>query len=156
VEQVVSDFILNRLQFDDDVTIGDLFIGGHHICFICEDAVREVPGQPVASWKIKGATAIPVGRYQIKRTFSNRFQMTTPQLMNVPGFDGIRIHPGNTSLDTEGCLLPGFERRPNGVGSSQLAYREILKWLDSIDQQGLNAWIEVNGLGTTSAIKAGS
>ena len=141
----MTDFILQRVQQDDDVTIGGLSIGGHHVCWVCEDAVREIPGEPVETWKIKGETAIPTGRYKIERTFSNRFQMTTPQLMDVPGFTGIRIHAGNTAADTEGCLLPGMERRPNGVGSSQLAYREVLKWLDAIEHQGADAWIEIRG-----------
>lgn len=141
----MSDFILTRRELGADFTIGDLAIGGHHICWVVEDAVREVEGEPVEAWKIKGQTAIPVGRYQIKRTFSNRFQVTMPQLMDVPGFSGIRIHPGNTAADTEGCLLPGLERRAKGVGSSQLAYREVLKWLDSIEHQGLEAWIQVVG-----------
>ncbi len=142
----MSDFILTRVEFNPAFTIGDLTIGGHHVAWVCEDCVREVAGQPVADWKIKGSTAIPVGRYQIKRTFSNRFQVTMPQLMSVPGFEGIRIHPGNTAQDTEGCLLPGLERRVNGVGSSQLAYREVLKWLDSIERQDLEAWIQVVGI----------
>jgi hypothetical protein len=144
-QAIVTDFILQRVQQDDDVTIGELRIGGHYICWVCEDPVREIPGEPVETWKVKGATAIPVGRYRIERTFSNRFQVTMPQLMDVPGFAGIRIHPGNTAADTEGCLLPGMERRPKGVGSSQLAYREVLKWLDSIEQQGMDAWIEIRG-----------
>jgi hypothetical protein len=139
----MSDFLLTRVEFGADFTIGDMRIGGHHVAWVCEDAVREVPDKPVESWKIKGETAIPIGRYKIERTFSNRFQQTMPQLMAVPGFEGIRIHPGNTSADTEGCLLPGLERRPGGVGSSQLAYREILKWLNSIEHQGLEAWIRI-------------
>ena len=137
------DFVLTRVQLDDDVTIGDLTIGGRHICWICEDTVREIPGVPVAEWKIKGATAIPYGRYRIKRTFSNRFQRTTPQLMDVEGFDGIRIHAGNDAGDTEGCPLPGLERRPKGVGSSALAVIEIEKWLDAIDRNGDEAWIDI-------------
>lgn len=141
----MSEFLLRRVQLDDDVTIGDLSLNGHHVCWVCEDAVREVESEPVEKWKIKGKTAIPYGRYKIERTFSNRFQMTTPQLMDVPGFTGIRIHPGNTAADTEGCPLPGLERRAKGVGSSQLAYREILKWLDAIERQGLDAWIKIIG-----------
>lgn len=139
----VSDFILTRVQCDPDVTIGELTIGGHHVCWTVEDPVREVPGKPVSEWKIKGETAIPVGRYKIERTWSPRFQTTMPLLIDVPGFSGVRIHPGNTPKDTEGCILPGLERRDRSVGSSQLAYREILKWLDSIERQGLDAWIEV-------------
>lgn len=134
---------LTRVQKDSDVTIGELKIGLLHICWVLEDPVRELPGVSVEDWKIKGETAIPVGKYKIERTFSNRFQHTTPQLMDVPGFQGIRIHPGNTTEDTEGCLLPGLERRSNSVGSSQLAYREILKWLDTIERNGDEAWIEI-------------
>lgn len=153
----MSDFLLKRVQLDPDCTIGDLSIGGHHICYVCEDPVREIPGQPVETWKIKGETAIPVGRYKIERTFSARFQMTMPLLLDVPGFSGIRIHPGNVPADTEGCLLPGFERRAKGVGQSQLAYRDILKWLDSIDQQGLEAWIQItNEVTADKAEKAGA
>lgn len=143
----MAEFVLNRVQLDPDVTIGDLSIAGRHICWVCEDAVREVPGAPVASWKIKGATAIPYGRYRIKRTFSNRFQRTTPQLMDVPGFEGIRIHAGNDSGDTEGCPLPGLERRPKGVGLSLRAVIEIEKWLDAIERNNDEAWVTVRGPG---------
>lgn len=131
----MTDFVLTRLQLDDDVTIGELTIGGKHICWTCEDAEREV--------KIPGKTAIPRGRYKIVRTFSPRFKVTMPLLLAVPNFEGVRIHPGNTAEDTEGCILPGLERRPKGVGSSQLAYREVLHWLDAIEQQGREAWVEV-------------
>jgi len=133
----MTGFILTRIQLDPDVTIGELKIGGAHVCWTCEDAEREV--------KVKGETCIPRGTYLIKRTFSNRFQQTMPQLMDVPNFEGVRIHPGNTAQDTEGCILPGLERRPKGVGSSQLAYREILKWLDAIDRQDLDATIQIVG-----------
>ena len=142
----MTDFVLTRVQIDPDFTIGDLRLGGHHICWTVEDPVREVPGEPVAEWKIKGETAIPYGRYQIRRTFSNRFQRTMPQLMDVPGFEGIRIHSGNTPHDTEGCLLPGLERRLDGVGQSVLAVAEIEKWLDAIDRNGDESWIVVQPL----------
>ena len=153
----MSEFLLRRVQSDPDVTIGELTLNGKHVCWVCEDPEREVPGQPVERWKIKGNTAIPRGRYKIERTWSQRFQMTMPQLLDVPGFLGIRIHPGNTPSDTEGCLLPGLERRYKSVGSSQLAYREILKWLDAIEGQGLDAWITITGPETAEeAIKAGA
>jgi hypothetical protein len=138
-----TDFVLERIQQDPDVTIGELTIGSLHVCFTCEDAVREIPGEPVEDWKIKGETAIPVGRYRIERTFSNRFQKVLPQLLNVPGFEGIRIHPGNTSADTEGCILPGLDRLPNGVGSSQLAYREVLKWIATLETENIPVWITI-------------
>jgi hypothetical protein len=141
----VTDLVLTRVQCDPDVTIGELHIGTHKIGYVCEDPVREIEGQPVSAWKIKGQTAIPVGRYKIERTYSNRFGHTMPQLMDVPGFEGIRIHPGNGPSDTAGCLLPGLVRRDKGVGESQLAYREVLKWLDAIEKNGDEAFIVIQG-----------
>lgn len=154
----MSEFLLRRVQFGPDTaTVGELLLNGRHICWTCEDAVREIPGRPVSEWKIKGETAIPVGRYKIERTWSPRFSMMMPQLIDVPGFEGIRIHPGNTTDDTEGCILPGMEWRENGVGSSQLAYREILKWLEAIESQGLDAWITIEQHVTAEAAeKAGA
>jgi hypothetical protein len=139
----MTDLILARVQLDTECTIGELTIAGHHICWTCEDPVREVDGQPVAAWKIKGQTAIPYGRYPVRLTFSRRFQVETPQLIDVPGFEGIRIHPGNDADDTEGCILPGFERRANGVGDSRRAYAEVLRWLQAIWRQDLEAWIDI-------------
>lgn len=138
----MTDFVLTRDTLNQRVTLGELFIGRHHICWTCEDPEREV--------KVMHETCIPRGRYQIKRTFSNRFQHVMPLLLDVPGFDGIRIHPGNTVADTSGCILPGMVRRDNGVGESQLAYREVLKWLDAIDHQGHQAWIDIKGPEDTS------
>lgn len=91
-------------------------VDSEHECHGLEDAVREpVEGRPegmdadkwVASWKIPGKTAMPTGRYQVLITWSRRFQKYMIQLINVPGFDGIRVHGGLRPEDTEGCILLG-------------------------------------------------
>lgn len=116
---------LERVQQDADVTIGALACDGAFVCWVCEDAVREVPGQPVEAWKVPGKTAIPAGHYRIEVTMSARFKRLLPILIAVPGFEGVRIHPGNTAADTEGCLLPGRVRLGKSVGQSVLAFNDL-------------------------------
>lgn len=134
---------LDRLQRDPDVTIGSLSVNGAFECWICEDAVREVPGQPVESWKIAGQTAIPAGTYVVDITFSTRFKRDLPVLLNVPGYSGIRIHPGNDAADTDGCLLPGDTREPKRVGLSRVAFERLFAQLRVAKIKGDPITIEV-------------
>jgi hypothetical protein len=113
---------LNRLQVDAACTIGQLLVDGEAECYVLEDKVREVRGQPVSSWKIYGQTAIPVGTYAVIIDHSEHFGRDLPHILNVPGFEGVRIHPGNTAKDTEGCLLVGLDRLADSVGRSRLAF----------------------------------
>src|SRR4051794_1532912 len=101
-----------RKQFTDKSTIGDLFINDQFECFTLEDVVRPV--------KIKGMTAIPAGIYEVVINFSERFRKLLPLLLNVPTFDGIRIHPGNTDKDTEGCILVGQMKQKDSIGNSRV------------------------------------
>jgi hypothetical protein len=48
-----------------------------------------------------------------------------PLLLAVPNFDGIRIHPGNTDADTEGCILVGVERLQDRIGQSKIAFEKL-------------------------------
>lgn len=115
---------LKRQESQRGATPGDLFIDDTWLCHTLEDEVREVAGQPVASWKVQGKTAIPRGEYQLVINWSNRFQKFLPQLLDVPGFTGIRIHPGNTTAHTDGCILVGLARQnniPDFLGDSRRA-----------------------------------
>ena len=103
-------------------TLGCVFIDGHFACFSLEDQLREIPGQPVTAWKVAGGTAIPAGRYRVLVTESPRFGRPLPLLVAVPGFEGVRIHPGNTVADTEGCILVGRDRQPGRVLQSRVAF----------------------------------
>lgn len=89
-------------------TIGTLYVDGAWTAHTLEDEVREVHGVPVADWKIKGKTAIPAGEYVVSLEDSPRFGADTLTLHDVPGFQFIRMHAGNTSADTEGCILLGL------------------------------------------------
>lgn len=102
---------------------GELSINGAFECFTCEDIPRLV--------KVPRSTAIPAGTYEVVITFSNRFQKPLPLLMNVPGFEGVRIHPGNTHEDTEGCILVGKTRDAEAgtVSGSRPAFTALLSKL---------------------------
>lgn len=105
---------LNREDATNDRTIGSLFIDGRFEAFSLEDAIRLGP-------TIYGETAIPAGRYEVVITRSPRLQRMLPRLKDVPGFEGVLIHSGNTSQDTEGCILVGQSRAHDSLESSRLA-----------------------------------
>jgi hypothetical protein len=116
--------LLKRFYTSNVDTLGVLSINDVFSAFILEDTKNAI--------KIAGQTRIPAGIYEIKLTYSNRFQKNMLEICKVPGFTGIRIHPGNTNEDTEGCLLPGNVCRFNSGGESRieestLAYNRIFE-----------------------------
>lgn len=100
---------LTRRESKGGATIGRLHIDGAFACATLEDEVREIEGQPVSDWKIKGKTAIPQGSYRVSLEYSPRFGADTLTIHDVPGFVGIRMHAGNTADDSEGCPLLGMQ-----------------------------------------------
>lgn len=99
---------LNRRPSIGGATIGELLEDGVRLCWTLEDEIRERVGEPVANWKIRGATAIPAGEYRVTLEHSPRFGPDTLTINNVPGFTGVRMHAGNTSDQTDGCPLLGL------------------------------------------------
>ena len=126
----MSELHLRRVDATSIRTIGELSVDGTWLCYTLEDAIREGP-------KVPGETAIPAGRYQIRVTYSQRFKAVLPLLVDVPGFEGIRIHAGNTAEDTEGCILVGMIRDQHRVLQSRLALGALIGALE------LPAWITI-------------
>ena len=110
---------VKRLHKTDTSTIGELLIDGIFECYTLEDVERQV--------KIKAETAIPKGTYKVIINQSNRFKRLMPLLLNVPNFEGVRIHAGNTNHDTEGCILVGRIRSRDFIGQSRKAYEKLFK-----------------------------
>lgn len=95
-------------------TIGKMMVDGVFECYTLEDVVRPV--------KIQNETAVPAGTYKVIINQSNRFKRLLPLLIDVPGFVGVRIHPGNTAENTEGCILVGQSKSDDFIGNSRLAF----------------------------------
>lgn len=119
---------LKRIALRPTYTIGKLYIDDAYFCDTLEDTVRDTNKSGKfdnGEQKIKGKTAIPYGTYEIKWTYSPRFKKYTPQLMNVPSFEGIRVHAGNTSADTEGCLILGENKQVGKVLNSRVTINKF-------------------------------
>ena len=104
--------ILNRILLGTVATIGEMSIDDEYLCDTLEDRVR-----PTGE-KIYGKTAIPAGTYEVKLTYSPKFKQILPEILNVPNFTGIRIHPLNRAEESEGCIGVG---EWNGVDSNWIS-----------------------------------
>lgn len=119
---------LVRKEFTLISTIGDWLIDQTFYSFTLEDMYRDK--------KIKGVTAIPYGTYEVIINFSNRFRKPMPLLLNVPHYDGIRIHNGAKAEHTEGCILLGFTKGKDFIGNSKLAFNQFMPKLENGLKQG--------------------
>ena len=128
------ELLVRRLVFEKTYTEGQLFIDGAYFCDTLEDRTRDFnkdgdldePGEE----KVFGETAIPFGTYDVRMSFSNRFQKIMPEIIHVKDFDGIRIHAGVTPQHTHGCLLTGRFDKPGRLRNSKEVTAELYKIID--------------------------
>ena len=134
---------IKRIARRETYTIGRLYIDGKYFCDTLEDKDRglrqDMPTAVIRATKRKGITAIPTGRYRVTLAvqspkFSKRaiYQFCNgylPRLINVPGYDGVLIHIGNTARDTEGCLLVGRNTQVGKVLDSRKTFIELYDML---------------------------
>lgn len=103
--------LVKRIAKKDTYTIGKMYIDGKYFCDTLEDKDRGLtqttPLSIIKTKKVSGQTAIPTGTYKVIVNKSPKFGRMLPRLLDVPGFDGILIHRGNTDKDSSGCLLVG-------------------------------------------------
>ena len=129
---------LERKYRNNNYCIDKLYINGKYFSDALEDPDRGLTNtmslEEIKKIKIKGNTCIPYGTYNITITYSPRFKKNLPLLNDVKGFDGIRIHSGNKPQDTEGCLLPGFNKVKGQVIDSRVTTDKLIAQI----QQALN------------------
>lgn len=121
---------------NDKYTLGSLYIDNAFFCYTVEDTVRDKNNdgdlKDIGEAKVYGETAIPKGNYKVILSMSNRFKKLMPEVLNVPEFTGIRIHAGNTAIDSHGCIIVGTVRTPNGVGLSRQCFTRLVNKLENI------------------------
>ena len=118
---------LVRHTLTPTLTMGSLYLNGRFQCYTLEDADRIGLGFA----KIYGKTAIPSGISRLAITPSQRFKRDLPLVKGVPGFTGIRIHPGNTEEDTSGCILVGNILSETSIHGSRASFAELMEKLEA-------------------------
>lgn len=141
-----------------DYTISRFYINEKRYYNILEDKDRGLrqtdPLEKIKKVKVKGETAIPTGRYRIDmETVSPKYEKVSwakklcggkmPRLVDVPGFDGILLHPGSTPDHTDGCLLTGQNLEKGKVLHSRDCFIFIYKQLKAAHERGEEIWIEI-------------
>ena len=136
------ELILKRIALRSEYTIGKLYVDGEYVCDTIEDTVRDLDKDGKfanGEVKIPGKTAIPYGRYEItmkvkspkysnfsKYSWAKKYDGYLPRLLNVPHFDGVLIHVGNSALDSEACVLVGENKVVGRVIISVNTFRRLM------------------------------
>ena len=121
-------------------TFGKLYVNQLYTMETLEDTDRclEDGGK-----KIPGETAIPRGTYKVIIDYSNRFKKEMMHVLDVPQFEGIRIHSGNTNADTHGCLLVGTGRANGWLLNSRAACNKLFDLVEAALERGEEVTLEV-------------
>ena len=148
---------LNRISRRETYTIGKLYINGTYFCDTIEDKDRglaqSTPISTIEKIKVHGTTAIPTGLYEVAMNqVSPRLSQKemykgiggkVPRLLNVPGFDGVLIHVGNTDEDTLGCILVGYNKVKGQVVNSRDTFFKLYPILKAASDKGEKITIKI-------------
>lgn len=113
---------LERLHFTDNSTISEIHLDGSKFCYAIELSCRKANHD--------GKLAIPCGRYEICMTHSEKFGRSTPEIMDVPGRTGIRMHSANYASELMGCIAPGMRFDTDAVYDSRKAMTLLQEEID--------------------------
>ena len=150
--------LVDRKWKKDTYTIGNLYVNGKLFCNTLEDRDRGLKKTDalsiIKSKKVYGETAIPTGTYKITmkvtspkysavKWYWNLCKGMMPRLLDVPGFDGILIHPGNTPFDTYGCILVGKNTIKGQITQSKDTFSKLYKEMKKAVDKGEVIEIEI-------------
>ncbi len=130
---------VERLWKKPGYTVGRLYVDGKFFCNTLEDTVRDLNRER----KVPGKTAIPYGEYKVVFNWSPKFGRNLPRLLNVPAFEGILIHPGNTADDSSGCILVGKNTKVGRLTESRYTSDKLNVLVEDAQRKGENITIEI-------------
>ena len=130
---------VERLWNKPAYTVGRLFVDGKFFCNTLEDTVRDLSNEK----KVYGKTAIPYGEYKVVYNWSPKFGRNLPRLLNVPAFEGILIHPGNTADDSAGCILVGRNTEVGRLTESRYTSDKLNVLIEDAQRRGESITIEI-------------
>lgn len=137
---------LKRLNLTPNYTEGELYVNGVYFCKTLEDTNRDLNknGQfDNNEKKVYGETCIPYGKYKVILSYSPKFKRELPEILEVPDFQGIRIHRGNKISDTLGCVLCG-EKIKNGYLSNSTPYEiKLVELFKQAKSRNEESFIEI-------------
>lgn len=136
--------LVNRYILNQNYTLSKFYIDGVYFCESLEDVYR---GDDLSdNKKVYGKTAIPCGTYKVILSYSNRFKIWTPEILNVPFFSGIRIHSGNTAVDTDGCILVGENKNTDYfIENSRKTFKSLMLKLKNQKDISIEVKLAENG-----------
>ena len=130
---------VERLWKKPAYTVGRLFVDGKFFCNTLEDTVRDLSNEK----KVYGKTAIPYGEYKVVYNWSPKFGRNLPRLLNVPAFEGILIHPGNTADDSAGCILVGRNTEVGRLTESRYTSDKLNVLIEDVQRGAESITIEI-------------
>lgn len=138
---------IKRIAKRNGYTIGHLSVNNQYFCDTLEDRDRGLTSAmsrlDIAKIKVKSQTSIPTGRYRVIFTYSPKFRRKMPLLLDVPGFDAIRFHYGNTAADSEGCILVGENKQKGMVLNSRKTFERLNDTMAKADTRGEALWVTI-------------
>lgn len=139
---MVNKLRLERIFSNSTYTIGKLYLNDKYICDTIEDTDRKLSNNmtvdEIKKIKVQNKTAIPYGTYKVAMDvvspsyskvdyYVKNYGAKMPRLLNVKGFEGVLIHPGNTEKDSAGCIIVGSNKVKGKVINSRAIFDKLYK-----------------------------
>lgn len=137
---------VERLWPRENYTVGRLYVNNEFFSNTLEDKIIDKNKNGIfdnGEKKVYGESAIPYGKYKVIYNWSPKFGRNLPRLLDVPHFEDILIHPGNTARDSAGCILVGKNTSKGMLSESRYTSDKLNEIIDAAQKRGEEITIEI-------------